>query len=344
MMTTVKLAALPNGTTLTQLRIDRLLVSSPLGFVYEGFRQGQPCLVKELGPEGLVERQAGQQLQALPGQERRFSELQQRAWQEWQRLGSLLHPSVQKPLAYWAEHATIYASFALAEGRSLEERLVRDGFLPASEIGALLSLLLPGLGELHQRGLVHGNIAPEHLILGIIPQLHEYGGFWLGSSVAASPYSAPETSKGQLLPQSDLYALAACAYHALSGQPPVAAIARQNGAFLTPLQVLRPQIPERLASVIEQALALDPAKRPASAEIMAQQLRANPSLAGRFIDLALPFFNWMLKPLHFTVERQWFWPMLPLLLVLLAGAIAFIAWDVQVVLWFVGWVFCPCNE
>lgn len=88
-----------------------------------------------------------------------------------------------------------------------------------------------------------------------------------GSVLTASPehYGRGETDE-----RSDIYTLGATLYQFLAGDEP-----GRNGAFnFTPLKELRPEIPADLSDLIESALQVEPEKRPQTAKIFADGLRA----------------------------------------------------------------------
>jgi hypothetical protein len=75
---------------------------------------------------------------------------------------------------------------------------------------------------------------------------------------APSPYQAAEQrvrSSGPVGPWTDVYQLAALAYHLVTGFPP-------DPAFPVPVRRFATGLPERAADAVDAALAVDPARRP----------------------------------------------------------------------------------
>lgn len=87
-------------------------------------------------------------------------------------------------------------------------------------------------------------------------------------------------------PRSDLYSLAATLYHLLTLTPPEDALTRamallsQQGDPLVSADVLVPAIPSGISVILQKAMDLDPAQRPASAAEMKEMLNDFESFSG----------------------------------------------------------------
>jgi hypothetical protein len=124
--------------------------------------------------------------------------------------------------------------------------------------------LLSGLAEicrtlavLHEHGLTHRNLTPAALIQHDRLMLRDLGLAAIDYRPDEGPtdYQAPEQSRrgtGQIGPRTDVYQIAALAYHLLTGRPP-------NAAKPIPVQS---HVPGDLGKAIDKALAPEPAARP----------------------------------------------------------------------------------
>ncbi|NUS00605.1 MAG: protein kinase [Kribbellaceae bacterium] len=148
--------------------------------------------------------------------------------------------------------------------------------------------LAEGLAAIHAAGLIHGGLTPGAVVMlsDGRPQLSALTlglSQHTGHAALNSPsqlYIAPETLRdGTLTASSDLYALGAVLYSAISGKPPLAArMGETAGEHI--LRVLNEPparldvLPDSFAGLIARLLEKDPAKRPGSAAEVAAALTA----------------------------------------------------------------------
>ncbi|MFK7992292.1 MAG: protein kinase [Sandaracinaceae bacterium] len=116
----------------------------------------------------------------------------------------------------------------LLEGRSLADRL-KDGALLEAETRSVVGDVLETLDAVHAAGLVHGDLKPSNVFLvqDGPTKLLDFGvARSIGTDdarVRGTPaYMAPEQLEGSVDPRSDLYAVGALAFEALSGRRPYA--------------------------------------------------------------------------------------------------------------------------
>ena len=190
----------------------------------------------------------------------------QRFQQIWQRSGHFQHPRLQQTLDCFEEAGLPILVLEPIPGESLAHRLLQ-GALP--EAVALRCIIQAGqaVQQLHDRGLVHGDISPQNLICHTQSKtivLVDWGVF--GSSPnpqVLAPYHAPEP----LMPQEmringDVYSLAACLYALVTGQTPLAAVQRITSELILP-QSWCPDLSAMTQDAILQGMSLDPDLRPA---------------------------------------------------------------------------------
>ena len=191
-----------------------------------------------------------------------------------------------------------YYTMPFVKGRSLRDRLARDGALPVAEAISIVRDVARALAYAHAEGVVHRDIKPENILLsegtavvtdfGIAKALAaakaqattspETTGTLtqLGTSVGTPAYMAPEQASGDPTTdhRADLYALGCVAYELLSGAAPFANLPPHQllVAHLTetPASLVgqRADVPRALAELVAACLAKDPDRRPPSARVV----------------------------------------------------------------------------
>jgi WD40 repeat protein len=160
----------------------------------------------------------------------------------------------------------------------------------------------------HARGVVHGDLAPEHIVVGargdaavtgwpppavaapVPDEIATVDGGGPLRTIAAAALAAPPRPRGSVAYQpaeriegddrgarADVYSLGAVLYHVLAGQPPYAAsdadlvVAVLRGPP-SPLATVAPDAPRALAAIVGAAMARAPRDRPADAGALAAAL------------------------------------------------------------------------
>jgi serine/threonine-protein kinase len=182
--------------------------------------------------------------------------------------------------------------------------LFSDHALTPKEALELLAQVCDGLAYAHQHGMLHRNLKPSNVRMGRVagrpaPKILDFGMSRIPGSdpepaaahLATLAHTAPEAlHPGKADARSDLFSVGAMLYEALTGSRPFAgdtpaAIAqRLREEQPAPLDLqLYPELSPAIQDVLSRALAKDPAQRWASAEAMAEALRAvrNPAWTPR---------------------------------------------------------------
>jgi len=191
-----------------------------------------------------------------------------RAWfmRETETLAALDHPAIRHVYAAGELASFAYRTANWIEGESLADSL-RRGPRPIPTCMSLIRDLLSALEHAHARGIIMRRIVPSTLMVntggqGVITDLR-YSNWCLPHVHALSPddptavYMAPEVRAGEPGdPASDVYAVTANMYAALTGQPP-----DLDPARIVPPRQLRPAIPAAVERVVMRALAPVPKDR-----------------------------------------------------------------------------------
>ncbi|XP_063973355.1 eukaryotic translation initiation factor 2-alpha kinase 1-like isoform X2 [Diachasmimorpha longicaudata] len=177
-------------------------------------------------------------------------------------------------------YATIYIQMALCEKTLrtwLDERLEST---PEPIATTILKQILDGLHYMHSRDIVHHDIKPSNIFIGVIGQRVEIqvGDFGLAcprKSESHHPvfgtelYTAPEQLNGQCNPKSDLYSLGIVLFEIFF---PMKTGMERNSLIK---QLKSGKMPEEFiennpkwADIIKQLLLIDPAQRPSTTELL----------------------------------------------------------------------------
>jgi serine/threonine-protein kinase len=213
------------------------------------------------------------------------SQFRRRFLSETPTVSSLYHPNIVEVHDRGDFDGQLWTATDYVEGSNAAQ-LLKDRFpavWPAGEVLAIVSAVADALDYAHQRGLLHRDVKPANILLtgrgdgeqrillsdfGIARQLGDHSGV-VGSHVPAGTvgYAAPEQLMGaDIGRRADQYALAATAFHLLTGAPPTeyltAAAALRELLSGTPpkLSDQRPEL-ARLDGVFVRALATRPADR-----------------------------------------------------------------------------------
>jgi serine/threonine protein kinase len=274
-------AGLPAGTKLRggQYVIERVLGEGGFGITYRAMdtNLGTVVALKELFPAQSASRGNNGEVQYTRQARAEATKLRDRFKQEAQLLLRIRHPAVVRVLGVFEENETAYLAMELLEGQTLQSRLTLGGPLSEGELRAFAAPLLGALEEMHTQGILHRDIKPENIILTRSgPVLIDFGtalGYapnqtLVVTSQVLTPAYAPleqYATSARVGPPTDLYALGATLYHALTGRIPVSSMDRASGSPLEPIQSLMPQVSSLLAALIESCLSLPIAERPQSA-------------------------------------------------------------------------------
>ena len=212
------------------------------------------------------------------------SDFRQRFLSETVSAASLHHPHILQVHARGEFEGRLWVAMDYVEGNNAAQQMA-DRFpavSPAGEVLAIVTAVAGALDHAHDRGMLHRDVKPSNVLLtryqgeqrilladfGIAGRLGDPIET-AGSSVPVGTvgYAAPETLMGADVDgRADQYALAATAFHLLTGAPPVehtdpaAALRQLQEAAPVRLSDQRPEL-ARLDSVFSKALSRRPGDR-----------------------------------------------------------------------------------
>ncbi|HTU92477.1 MAG TPA: protein kinase, partial [Gemmataceae bacterium] len=229
--------------------------------------------------------------------------LRQRFLREARLAASLKHDHVVTIHQVGEDRGAPFLAMEFLEGESLEDRLKREGKLPLAEVLRIGREIADGLQAAHERSLIHRDIKPGNIWLEKLPgergvstsryrvKILDFGlarsssdDIHLtqsGAIVGTPAYMSPEQARGEKVDsRCDLYSLGCVLYRLCTGELPFKGDSAMSMLLALAIEQpkspreVNPDVPPPLADLILRLLAKDPAQRPASAAIVAEDLQA----------------------------------------------------------------------
>jgi len=211
---------------------------------------------------------------------------------EAEAVASLQHMNIVQIYEVGEQEGRPYFSLEYITGGSLEDRLDREAPLPAAAAAQLLETLARAVHAAHQRGIIHRDLKPANVLLtsdgvpkitdfGLAKRLDAPGQTSTGSVMGTPSYMAPEQAEGRthdIGTPTDIWALGAILYEALTGRPPFLADAPLDTMLLVvradpvPPARLNHKVPRDLDTICLKCLEKDPKRRYPSALALAEDL------------------------------------------------------------------------
>ena len=277
--------ALKPGYMLEVYRIDAVLGKGGFAITYlaTDTRLDKQFAIKELLPDGIATRIEGNTVVAQSqSQENDFRWAVDSFLQEAKVLASFEHPNIVSVLRLFEANGTAYMVMPLIQGKTIKDTLLERGKLPYEEVHHILYSLLNGLSAVHDAGVLHRDIKPENIFLTADnqPIMIDFGAARqqvseksLNITSIITPGYAPieqySTDSRYQGAWSDIYAMAAVAYHMITGKRPAAASERNDSQRnlgsdpITQLTTISPPgYPTHFLSAIDQALIMNESQRP----------------------------------------------------------------------------------
>ncbi len=276
-------ATLPSGTRLdNRFTIDSVIAAGGFGITYLGHHEAlrYQCAIKEHFPRQFAARD-GQTGRVTATDEGTFRWALDRFLEEGRTLVRVRHPNVVGVKDIFEANGTAYLVLDYEEGMSVKTWLDRLGRPPTQgEFDRLLRPLLDALEYVHAQGLMHRDLAPDNILIRNdgSPVLIDFGSARQAiaersqvlSAIIKSGFSPPEqyTTDGRAQgPWTDIYALAATIFRAVTGGPPPEATNRASGIEMPLLEddaTLRSRYRPGFLAAIDHALRLRTVERPQS--------------------------------------------------------------------------------
>lgn len=229
--------------------------------------------IKEYYPNGIAIRNPGQTRVNIYGEARirEYERGKDRFYEEAKYLGHLSEPAnIVNVYDYFMENDTAYYVMEFLHGEPFNKVIKTSGNFVSVELGVkVAAAVLDALSQVHKEGIIHRDISPDNIFLvnnGQI-KLFDFGAarFSKGKDEAEYDcilkpgYAPPEQydRKSKQGPWTDIYAVGALLYRALTGLLPQESKTRMTKDELKPPHEIKPEIPVALSNSIMRAMALN---------------------------------------------------------------------------------------
>ncbi|MCP4407769.1 MAG: protein kinase [Gammaproteobacteria bacterium] len=287
---------LPLGFKLLWYEIVALLGQGSFGVTYLAFDTNLQLKVaiKEYMPLEFAARDhADSTIHPLTSkQEEIYSWGLDRFMAEAQTLARFKHPNIVKVYTVFEENNTAYMVMEYEQGEELSQSFKRGELTSESELLEIILPLLEGLELMHTAHVIHRDIKPANIYIreDRTPVLIDFGSARqaLGNKTRAltslvtpgfAPYEQYYESEEYQGPWSDIYALGATTYRAITGHPPTDALVRGRSLLVNTQDQLTAAVvagagrySSHFLAAIDQALMFKESDRPQSAKEFRQML------------------------------------------------------------------------
>jgi serine/threonine protein kinase len=288
---------LPIGTTMAEFTVTEIIGEGGFGIVYKAHDNSldRTVAIKEYMPAAIASRGKGRSV--IVKSERHaetFSAGLRSFVNEAKLLARFDHVALLKVYRFWEVNGTAYMVMPFYEGPTLKEALKTLPNKPDEEwLMRLLLPLLEALELIHAQQCFHRDIAPDNILLmpGHKPLLLDFGAARqvIGDltqmlTVFLKPGYAPIEQYADMPglrqgPWTDIYALGAVVYHAITGAVPPPSIARMMKESMVPARIAAAgQYSPALLNAVDLALGVRPDDRIQSATEFIRLLRT-PAIA-----------------------------------------------------------------
>lgn len=267
---------LPLGTVLdNQFRIGRVLGRGGFGITYLSWdeRLQRRAAVKECFPQGLVRRSrdGATILASSEGTKRQFEIVRELFLREARVLAHFPdQPGIVSVLSVLEAHSSAYLVMEYLSGQTLKEYLEShpDNRIDYWQTLALLRPIMVALTAVHEQNWLHRDVSPDNIFVtrrGVV-KLLDFGAarYAAGQQTRSLPIILKEgyapmeqyATKGQQGTWTDVYALAATFYRAITGTTPPPALDRLEMDEYVPPSQMGVDIPPHAEAALAAALAV----------------------------------------------------------------------------------------
>jgi serine/threonine protein kinase/tetratricopeptide (TPR) repeat protein len=273
------------GTRLASYEIVALLGAGGMGEVYRA-------------RDIRLNRHVALKVISADDQARTRGETKRRFLNEARAAAAVNHPNICQIFEIGEERDTLFITMELLSGETLADRLLR-GPLAVSQAIPLAVDTLNALQVIHEQGLVHRDLKPSNIFLtphgvkildfGLASPVSPVAEAGLtqtatrftqsGAMMGTPSYMAPEQIEGRSTDaRTDVFAMGATLFEMLSGTPAFGGATSLDVLHATlhstPAALGGSRTIESVNRIVQRMLAKTPDQRPASASVVAEELKA----------------------------------------------------------------------
>ncbi len=276
---------LREGDLVQWYRIEKVLGRGGFGVTYlaTDTNLDHKVAIKEYMPGWAVERREDNSLVPINEQARSDFDLGVGNFlREARTLVKFRHPNIVRVMTVFEANSTAYLVMEYEEGDEFKSYVQRGDGVDEKTLQSLILSVVDGLDQVHQYGFLHRDIKPVNLIIRNdgTPVLLDFGAARPADADAAkhtayvsagyTPIEQYQEGEGmEVGPWTDIYALGATLYYAITGDTPIgptgrlAALVSKSPDPLDPARVVGAgRYSESFLEAIDWALCFRPADRP----------------------------------------------------------------------------------
>jgi len=256
--------ARPTALIRGQYEVSRQIGAGGMGMVYEGTDRslGRRVAIKKMREE----------IRCDARERARFIA-------EAKTVAALHHPAIVDIYAIAEDGEDVFLVFEYVDGKTVHDLVQARGGLEPALAARVVREVSSALDFAHSRGIIHRDMKPSNVMVDAQGRVKvmDFGIARVAKDamtrysvtntvVGTPPYMAPEQEQGQVRRESDVYALAVCAYEMLTGKLPFAGtgggmmLNKINMSYVPPSRQ-KEGLPAALDAVFEKAFQADPEKR-----------------------------------------------------------------------------------
>ena len=258
--------------------LGKVLGQGGFGITYlaNDYKRNKPVAVKEYFPKEAAKRNGPNQVIPVShSKSEAFQYGMDRFLDEARTLAEFIgNKNIVKVHRFFKENGTAYFVMDYVKGMSFVDLLKRKGGkISWDEAWAVLSPIVNALGIVHSKGIVHRDVAPDNIVIGVDGHVklldfgaarYSMGQYSKSLDVILKRGFAPVeqyTRHGRQGPYTDVYALAATFYVAVTGRVPPESTERMDQEKLIPPRELGADIPVYAEQALLKAMALNSSQR-----------------------------------------------------------------------------------